>query len=364
MAYQLTEEERRNLLADLLGNPDQENIGVAQQVAVSPPMPQNWIQRGNNAPIDLGPSVGIPQNNALAQQLQPALDYTRNGVSIGGQTGHYVKGDPFTVMMPDGTKVSLGNDMAASRKRDAENLAIAQSRQKLEEGNVDTQLKKAQLAQGGKANVPSGYRMLPDGNMQAIPGGPADVKLAGQFNADTAQLQSSQADLDRLATSANELLKHEGLSHITGLPGMLPNVPGMAGADAQAKLNTLKSQVGFGVLQAMRNASKTGGALGSVSDAEGKRLEANLAALENAQSEKQFRESLSKIIKFSDESKGRLADAYNLRHNTQGSNPNTGSIFSVAKPQLSQQDNEAMAWANANPSDPRSAAIKAKLGVK
>ena len=85
-------------------------------------------------------------------------------------------------------------------------------------------------------------------------------------------------------------------------------------ADAQAKLNTLKSQVAFGVLQDMRNNSKTGGALGSVSDAEGKRLEANLAALENAQSEKQMKESLQKIIEYTQGAKERLQSAYNLRH--------------------------------------------------
>lgn len=162
--------------------------------------------------------------------------------------------------------------------------------------------------------IPLGYRPNADGSLSAIPGGPADLKIAGQYNADTSTLQSSQADLDRLATSANELLKHPGLASITGKMGAFPNIPGGEAADAQAKLNTLKSQVGFGVLQAMRNASKTGGALGNVSDAEGKRLEANLAALENAQSEKQFKESLGKVISFASGAKDRLANAYNLRY--------------------------------------------------
>lgn len=171
------------------------------------------------------------------------------------------------------------------------------------------------------STIPAGYRATATGNLEAIPGGPADQKIAGQYNADVAQLQSSQADLDRLAASANELLKTSNLGRITGIVGALPNIPGMEGADAQAKLNTLKSQVGFGVLQAMRNASKTGGALGNVSDAEGKRLEANLAALENAQSEKQMRESLQKIVDFSAQAKDRLAGAFNMRHNPD--NPST-----------------------------------------
>ena len=95
---------------------------------------------------------------------------------------------------------------------------------------------------------------------------------------------------------------------------MFPSIPGGDAADAQAKLNTLKSQVAFGVLQDMRNNSKTGGALGAVSDSEGKRLEANLAALENAQSEKQMKESLQKIIEYTEGAKERLRSSFNLRH--------------------------------------------------
>ena len=120
--------------------------------------------------------------------------------------------------------------------------------------------------------------------------------------------------MDRLATAANEALNHPGLGGVTGFSSLFPSIPGGDAADAQAKLNTLKSQVAFGVLQDMRNNSKTGGALGSVSDAEGKRLEANLAALENAQSEKQMKESLQKIIEYTQGAKDRLNSAYNLRH--------------------------------------------------
>lgn len=168
---------------------------------------------------------------------------------------------------------------------------------------------------------PPGYRMTADKNLEAIPGGPADQKLTGAFNQDTAALQGSMSSMDRLATAANEALNHPGLDSITGLRGMVPNMPGSAAADAQAKLNTLKSQVGFGVLQDMRNNSKTGGALGSVSDAEGKRLEANLAALENAQSADQMRDSLKKIVAYSDQAKERLRSAYNMKHGAAGGMP-------------------------------------------
>lgn len=147
-----------------------------------------------------------------------------------------------------------------------------------------------------------------------IKGGPADMKQQGILNQDIAQLNSSTASLDGLATAANQLLNHKGLGGITGLMGSIPNRPGSDAADADAQLGSLKSKVAFGVLQDMRNNSKTGGALGSVSDAEGKRLESNLATLEKAQSEKQMRESLKAIIKYTEAAKDRMREAYNLKH--------------------------------------------------
>ena len=143
---------------------------------------------------------------------------------------------------------------------------------------------------------------------------PSDPKLQGVFNQDTNALNSTIADLDRLAVKANEIETHKGLKGITGIRGAFPNVPGSDAADAEAKLNTLKSQIAFSVLQTMRNNSKTGGALGNVSDAEGKRLEANLEALDKAQSIEQFKEAMVGIKKYVTEAKDRMYDAYNMKH--------------------------------------------------
>lgn len=164
-----------------------------------------------------------------------------------------------------------------------------------------------------------------------------DAKQVGAYNADTAALSSSSSSFDRLAQAANDLLNAKGLSGITGIEGAFPNIPGSEAADAQAKLDTLKSQVGFGVLQDMRNNSKTGGALGSVSDTEGKRLEANLAALANAQSETQIRESLIKILDYAEQAKGRLHDAYNLKHGENGNQYQGDGIVTTKPTQASKQ---------------------------
>lgn len=123
-------------------------------------------------------------------------------------------------------------------------------------------------------------------------------------------LDNSLNNLNQLQLQASELLGHSGLGRITGMAGILPNVPGFPGADAQAKLDTLKAKVGFATLQAMRDASKTGGALGQVSDFENRQLQNSMVELQNAQSEKQIKAALQKIIPQIEGMKGRLQQAY------------------------------------------------------
>lgn len=194
-------------------------------------------------------------------------------------------------------------------------------------------IEQQKVNQGSKP--PAGYRQTAEGNLEAIPGGPADVKVQGQFNQDTAILNGTQADLDRLAREAQRLLNHPGLSKTTGIMSAVPGVGGLAtipGTDAanfKAGLETLKSETGINVLQNMRNNSKTGGALGQVSDFENRMLQANLGSLDRAQSEPEFRASLQKIIKYTDEAKDRLRAAYNLKHGAKQPAGSPGGGWSI-----------------------------------
>ena len=133
-----------------------------------------------------------------------------------------------------------------------------------------------------------------------------------------AALSSAESSLDRLDQSAQQLIDDPSLGRITGWWGMLPNEPGGKAADTQSRLNVLKSQIGFTVLQAMRDASKTGGALGAISDRENELLQNNLASLESVQSEEQLRSELQKIREFVAGSKQRLRAAYDQTYGGQG----------------------------------------------
>lgn len=165
--------------------------------------------------------------------------------------------------------------------------------------------------------TPAGYRSVP-GGLEAIPGGPADIKQNEKRQQDFAAMQSVSSSMDRLAAEANRVLTHPGLSSNYGLWGALPNVPGTQAADAAALIHTLKTQSAFSTLQDMRNSSKTGGALGAVSDKEGAMLQEAIAALDKSQSIQQVQENLKRIIAFTQSSKQRLTDVYNDHWNRGG----------------------------------------------
>lgn len=81
----------------------------------------------------------------------------------------------------------------------------------------------------------------------------------------------------------------------TGAGSLLSVIPGTSARNFAADVNTLSANIAFGELTAMREASKTGGALGQVSERELALLEAALGSLDRAQSPAQFKESLENI---------------------------------------------------------------------
>lgn len=80
--------------------------------------------------------------------------------------------------------------------------------------------------------------------------------------------------------------------YTAGMGSIFASIPGTPAKDLEAKLKTVKADAAFGALQAMRNASKTGGALGQVSERELGLLESAQAPLDQAQSPQELRQAL------------------------------------------------------------------------
>lgn len=82
----------------------------------------------------------------------------------------------------------------------------------------------------------------------------------------------------------------------TGVGGAaLRGVPGTDAYNLNSKLTTIKANLGFDRLQAMRDASPTGGALGQVAVQELEGLQASVASLDPNQSEPQLRQQLARV---------------------------------------------------------------------
>ena len=282
--------------------------------------------------------AGLLQEAEQLVKAMPKLDT----VNLGGQTKVVdlratPAGTTFQETMKPGEAARLGWDQyqfnnlsrnqQESLRRDDARLQNEGARIGLQ--RAETFYNTGMTGMGGGAGVPSGG--FPMGGGAAVPsiGTPTGnaarpapqpmtprltpkqaQALAAEAPAARAAMASSTSGLDRLAAAATQIKDDPALKNITGMMGKFPNLPGSAAANVEANLQTLSSQVAFNVLQAMRDASKTGGALGAVSEKEMALLENNLAALAKSQSAEAFRTNLQKIIDFTTESKQRLQSAY------------------------------------------------------
>lgn len=108
-------------------------------------------------------------------------------------------------------------------------------------------------------------------------------------------LEAVNIGIDNSTKKIDELLKSDDLWKVTGpVFGRIGSLsPG--GVNAEAKIETLKSQIGVQVLTAMREASKTGGAVGAVTEKEWPILEAQLGALQTKQTQAEFKKGLEDV---------------------------------------------------------------------
>jgi len=103
----------------------------------------------------------------------------------------------------------------------------------------------------------------------------------------------------------------------TGFIGKL--LSGVAGTDAynlERITDTIKANLGFSELQAMREASPTGGALGQVAVQELNMLQSTLASLDVGQDEAQLRQNLQSVLTHFNNWKEAVQQSYNETYGT------------------------------------------------
>lgn len=221
---------------------------------------------------------------------------------------------------------------------------------------------------GGTApmpKAPAGYRYTANNELEPIPGGPASPGLSPKdiqkreavFPQATSSVKSFETKSEQFIKELEKLRDDPGLDQITGpIYGRTPSVS-REGSRAQSLYDKIFAKGGFQALQDMREASKTGGALGNVSNEEGRRLEKSVVGgLDRTQNIADVKQGINDFIDEIRVSQARVREAYDTTYSYKAG--------AGAAPQLSPQDKEALDWANSNPRDPRAAQIKQRLGVR
>lgn len=152
------------------------------------------------------------------------------------------------------------------------------------------------LGQQGLTPPPTGFfRPNPTKpGLQLEPGGPADIERAKAEQ----QRQSAADETTKKIGTVTETIE-TALGQVskftTGFAGArLAKIEGSPAYNLSKTLETIKANIGFDTLQAMRAASPTGGALGQVAVQELEALRSTIASLDQGQSDAQLKKNLEK----------------------------------------------------------------------
>lgn len=143
---------------------------------------------------------------------------------------------------------------------------------------------------------PAGYRWKQDGSLEAIPGGPTDIKAGAEGVKAEQRRLAAEGSAGNVLSAVSDAKSLVGLN-TAGVGSALASIPGTDARDLSAKLETVKANLGFDRLQQMRDMSPTGGALGAVAVQELNALQSTVASLDQGQSRGELTKSLNKIEK-------------------------------------------------------------------
>ena len=334
-----------DLKRSLSANPSDENIVAFGQDAVlqglyTPDQVKTTVSQLLSIPVADRARI-LSQAGASASELKPTVSVGPTGIV---QTPAY--GGAATVVPGTGAAFQMTPAQIEQGRRDQQRLGLEGQRVGLERERVG-------IARTEAERKMQGLEALPPKEIQ---------KREAALPQATSAVKGFEAKSASFVKDLTELRNHPGLSEITGFAaGRLPGITA-DGRAAQALYDKVVAKGGFQALQDMRDASKTGGALGNVSNQEGKQLTAAFAAIDRKQDVKDVQSAIDTAIGDIEGAKVRMKEAYDMTYAYKAGAPATAT--NTPPPKLSPQDKEALTWANTNPNDPRAAQIKQRLGAQ
>ena len=231
----------------------------------------------NNAPI-MNPTAqpgGVLSGNARGSVRMPQMPQNQR-INMGGEGLMRIGGNMIGASANGGLAAlnagtnTYGDIMDYNRAREMDEYAIQEAQALEQQRRLDLQRKLEQDAQDNKGAMAPPTAAYSEAALSAI-----------------------QAVEDNLANETwNPFSKNTGF-----FGNIMQALPGTPAHDTAASINTIEAAIGFDRLQAMRDASPTGGALGQVSEMELKQLNASLGSLKQSSSKEQFAKNLAAVKK-------------------------------------------------------------------
>jgi|GEM_PF-6035398 len=122
----------------------------------------------------------------------------------------------------------------------------------------------------------------------------AVAKAEGERTKQEKVKEGAVSQANRIIGKVDQAMSKVGAT-TAGLGAKTAIIPGSTAKDLAADLQTIKANLGFAELQAMRQASPTGGALGQVAVQELENLQATVASLDQSQSPTQLKKRLTEV---------------------------------------------------------------------
>jgi len=149
-----------------------------------------------------------------------------------------------------------------------------------------------ELGRAPSTSLPAGYERAPDGSIRPMAGSKDAVEQATVAKKEDLKRAQDTEKANVVIQAIDEVMPKIG-NLTAGLGGVLTGfVPGTEAYDVGSTIDTIKANIGFDQLSAMRAASPTGGALGQVAVQELNFLQATLGNLKQGQSPEKLQDNL------------------------------------------------------------------------
>ena len=274
--------------------------------------PAAWPQARQQLVAMMGQFGGDP--NSIPEQYDPKF------VALEMQKAVKVKDALADQRAAAGQAITMrGQNMVDARGKAANSIAAGQLALAQQKANREASMQPpvaiVDPVTGKQVYVTRNQAMgqTPAAAMESLP--PKEIqKREASFPQATSSIKGFEAKSDNFIKDLIALRDDPGLENITGaIYGRTGSVT-REGSRAQALYDKVVAKGGFQALQDMRDASKSGGALGNVSNQEGKQLQASVAAIDRRQNSADVKAALDQLISDIQGSKTRMREAYDTTY--------------------------------------------------